>query len=172
MTMKVTVSMFLGVFACNALQTVRADILGHDGTDYDFARYETIIDRMPFGRPPADFNPDVPSSSSASRTVNGWEDSPDTGELEQQLISSVRVSALNVTPTGKITVGFTDSSALPHRNYLLEVGEKRHGWTVLGADPLKRMVNLMKDGVEATLKLGDNNCDAAVKITQVRPSRD
>ena len=63
---------------------------------------------------------------------------------------------LNVTPAGKVVVGFTDSSVQPARNYLLEMGEKRENcdWQVVGADAEKREVRLSKGGVEATLKLG------------------
>ena len=79
--------------------------------------------------------------------------------MEQQILSSVRVSALNVTPAGVVTVGFTDSSVQPPRNYFMEVGEKRGEWTVVEADPdpEKKTVKLSKNGVEATLKLGGNS---------------
>jgi len=128
--------------------------------DPGFERFKSILDRMPFGRPPPGFNPDSPSGPGDGRrgadaTVAGAAEVA-ASEVEQQILSSVRVSVLNVTPGGKVVVGFTDSSAQPARNYLLEVGEKRDGcdWLVVDADPEKLLVKLSKNGVEATLKLG------------------
>ncbi len=125
-----------------------------------FERFKTIMDRNPFGRPPPGFDPDAPGGAVDVR--GGAEGSAEAAAaaeasaVEQQIISSVRVSMLNVTPSGKINVGFTDSSVQPPRNYLMEVGEKREGcdWLVVEADPEKLTVKLSKDGVEATLKLG------------------
>ena len=125
-----------------------------------FERFKTIMDRNPFGRPPPGFDPDAPGGAVDVR--GGAEGSADAAAaaeasvVEQQIISSVRVSMLNVTPSGKINVGFTDSSVQPPRNYLMEVGEKREGceWQVVEADPEKLTVKLSKEGVEATLKLG------------------
>lgn len=125
-----------------------------------FERFKTIMDRNPFGRPPPGFDPDAPGGAVDVR--GGAEGSAEAAAaaeasaVEQQIISSVRVSMLNVTPSGKINVGFTDSSVQPPRNYLMEVGEKREGcdWLVVEADPEKLTVKLSKEGVEATLKLG------------------
>ena len=128
-------------------------------TDPGFERFKTILDRMPFGRPPPGFNPDAPNGPGGGGA--GQEGAADAAaveasEVEQQILSSVRVSVLNVTPAGKVVVGFTDSSVQPARNYLLEMGEKRENcdWQVVGADAEKREVRLSKGGVEATLKLG------------------
>lgn len=128
------------------------------GLDSGFERFKTILDRMPFGRPPPGFDPDAPGGASASGAAGGagGENAVEVSETEQQILSSVRVSALNVTPAGVVTVGFTDSSVQPPRNYFMEVGEKRGEWTVVAADPDpdKKTVKLSKNGVEATLKLG------------------
>ena len=129
-------------------------------TDPGFERFKTILDRMPFGRPPPGFNPDAPGGAG-----NGRPDSAEAAEaaaaaeaseVEQQIITSVKVSMLNRTGDGRIFVGFTDSSVQPAKNYLLELGEKREKceWQVVGADPDNRQVTLSKGGVEATLKLG------------------
>ena len=127
--------------------------------DPGFERFKTILDRMPFGRPPPGFNPDAPNGPGGGGA--GQEGAADAAaveasEVEQQILSSVRVSVLNVTPAGKVVVGFTDSSVQPARNYLLEMGEKRENcdWQVVSADAEKREVRLSKGGVEATLKLG------------------
>ena len=125
-----------------------------------FERFKTIMDRNPFGRPPPGFDPDAPGGAVDVRSgAEGRAEAAAAAEasaVEQQIISSVRVSMLNVTPSGKINVGFTDSSVQPPRNYLMEVGEKREGcdWLVVEADPEKLTVKLSKEGVEATLKLG------------------
>ena len=138
-----------------------ADVATGGGLDSGFERFKTILDRMPFGRPPPGFDPDAPGGASASGAGGGaaGEDAVEVGEMEQQILSSVRVSALNVTPAGIVTVGFTDSSVQPPRNYFMEVGEKRGEWTVVEADPdpQKKTVKLSKNGVEATLKLGGSD---------------
>ena len=129
-------------------------------TDPGFERFKTILDRMPFGRPPPGFNPDAPSGSVEGK--RGAEElaeeaaEAEANEIEQQIISSVRVSMLNRTADGRVFVGFTDSSVQPAKNYLLELGEKREQceWQVVGADPDNREVTLSKGGVEATLMLG------------------
>lgn len=124
-------------------------------------RYMTILDRMPFGTPPPGFNPDNPTETEKDRIDAAAAAAAAAGEVaaseeEQQIISSVRVSVLNVSPLGDTFVGFTDSSAKPERSYLLKVGEKRTGceWLVVSANPSNRLVKLSKNGVEATLKLG------------------
>ena len=78
-------------------------------------------------------------------------------EEEQRLASSVRVSVLNVTPSGRTMVGFTDSSAKPPEHYYLPVGGERDGWAVKAADPATEKVTLAKGEVEVTLKLGEGS---------------
>lgn len=141
--------------ATNAAETV-----AQVSDDAGFARYRTILDRMPFGPEPENFNPDDPSSgdvgaggaagaAAAAAAAKSAE--------ERQILASVRVSALNVTPSGKIAVGFTDGSRQPAAVYYLKVGESRDGWTVkeANADPKEMTVTLERDGVSATLKLGE-----------------
>lgn len=132
-------------------------------TDSNFERYRTILDRMPFGPEPANFNPDAPGGRGG--TVGG-EGAPDAAaqeamksQEEQQILASVRISALNVTPSGKIAVGFTDSSKQPAGTYYLKVGETRDGWTVKAADAREMKVTLEREGVEATLGLGEGSGD-------------
>ena len=124
-----------------------------------FDRYKTIIDRKPFGPEPANFDPE--SSPGSASSING---AADDGEMtpeqrtaeEQQLAASVRVSILNVSPSGVVKVGFTDSSAKPPENYYLKVGSSQNGWTVKSADPAAESVTLEKGGVEVTVKLGES----------------
>ena len=89
----------------------------------NFARYRTIIDRMPFGEPPPGFDPtQAPGSASAAAAAvaaaaQGGMTEEQRTEEEKRLASSVRVSVLNVTPAGRTMVGFTDSSAKPPEHY-------------------------------------------------------
>ena len=127
----------------------------------DFARYRTIIERMPFGEPPPGFDPTQPpgSASAAAAAAAGQEGMTEEQrtEEEQRLASSVRVSVLNVTPSGRTMVGFTDSSSKPPEHYYLPVGGERDGWKVKEADPATEKITLAKGEVEVTLKLGEGS---------------
>ena len=132
--------------------------------DSGFERYRTILDRMPFGPEPANFNPDAPGGRGGAAGDGVGEIDPAAQEAmksqeEQQILASVRISALNVTPSGKIAVGFTDSSKQPAGTYYLKVGETRDGWTVKSADAREMKVTLEREGVEATLGLGEGSGD-------------
>ena len=124
------------------------------GAEEGLGPYETILKRMPFGPLPPNFNPDAPPGTAASPSAAENEEAQLT-EDEQQIVSSVRVSILNVTPSGAVAVGFTDSAAQPPANYYMKVGEKRDVWEVKEADPAEQTVVLVKNGVEATLKVGE-----------------
>ncbi len=138
--------------------------------DKRFTRYQTILERLPFGPLPQNFDPDAPATRHGvgGGAAGGGALDPAAAEAarsqeEQKLIASVRVSALNVTPSGKIAVGFTDSSKQPAANYYLRVGETRDGWTVKSADAREMKVTLEKDGIEATLALGEGSADGKGK---------
>ena len=124
-----------------------------------FKRYQTIIDRKPFGPEPANFDPEaVPGTASAEGAADAGEMTPEQRTAEEQnLASKVRVSILNVAPDGTVKVGFTDSSANPPENYYLKVGASQNGWTVKSAEPAAESVTLEKDGVEVTMKLGEGS---------------
>ena len=124
-----------------------------------FSRYETIINRKPFGPEPENFDPDTaPGSESSVAAGESGEMTPEQRSAEeQQLASNVKVSILNVTPAGIVKVGFTDSSAKPPENYYLKVGASQNGWTVKSADPATESVTLEKGGVEVTVKLGESS---------------
>ena len=128
--------------------------------DQPYERYQTIIDRKPFGPEPVNFDPEAaPGSAAANAAGSG------AGEMtaeqrtaeEQQVAASVRVSMINVTPAGAVAVGFTDSSAQPPENYYLIVGRSQNGWTVKNADPGTESVTLEKGGIEVTVKLGESS---------------
>lgn len=136
--------------------------------DPNFERYKTIMDRMPFGREPPGFDPDSPGAGTAGGaggpgSVGGASEEAAKSEEEQRIIAAVRVSVLNVTPSGKVAVGFTDSSKQPTANYYLKVGESRDGWKVESADPVEQTVKLSHDGVEAELKLGEGSAGGDAK---------
>jgi len=126
------------------------------------ARYQAITDRMPFGTEPEGFDPENPTKGGpggrgADGALTPEQEAQLQSEEAQKIIASVRVSMLNVTPSGKIAIGFTDNSAQPAANYYLKVGESRDGWTVKDADAREQVVTLVKDGVEAELKLGEGS---------------
>ena len=122
-----------------------------------FDRYQSIIDRKPFGPEPVDFDPEAaPGTASAAGAAGAGEMTPEQRTAEEQnLASKVRVSILNKAPDGSVKVGFTDSSANPPENYYLKVGGSQTGWTVKSAEPATESVTLEKDGVEVTMKLGE-----------------
>jgi hypothetical protein len=124
-----------------------------------FDRYQTIIDRKPFGPEPANFDPEAaPGTASAAGAAGAGEMTPEQRTAEEQnLASKVRVSILNKAPDGTVKVGFTDSSANPPENYYLKVGGSQNGWTVKSAEPAAESVTLEKDGIEVTMKLGEGS---------------
>lgn len=127
-----------------------------------FERYQSIIDRSMFGRPPPGFDPTKPSSEVPKS------DNKTQAELQAQanIKTAIRFSAINVTPEGAIAVGFTDSSDANNPvHYYLKVGESRNGWLVKDADPVKATMTIVKDEVEVTLSIGGNSAqsDAASK---------
>lgn len=127
--------------------------------DPRFERYKTIMDRMPFGPEPANFDPDGNNSRGAGGAGDVDEAALEAqlSEEAQRILASVRVSALNMTPSGKVAVGFIDSSQQPAVTYYMKVGESRNGWSVKDADMKAMTVTLEKDGVEATMKLGEGS---------------
>ena len=133
---------------------------GGSTPDEGFTPYQTILERMPFGPLPPNFNPDAPpGSASAAGGADGGAGEVVQTEEEQQIVASVRVSVLNKTPAGAVAVGFTDSSVQPPKHYYLKVGEKSDIWEVKDADPAEQTVVLVKNGVEATLKVGEGTPD-------------
>ena len=90
-----------------------------------FDRYQTIIDRKPFGPEPANFDPEAAPGSASADAAGTGEMTPEQRTAEEQnLASKVRVSILNVAPDGTVKVGFTDSSAKPAENYYLKVRKR------------------------------------------------
>lgn len=121
-----------------------------------FERYQSIIDRQPFGQPPIGFDPTRPPSESPKGQQQG-----SAAELtvdQQQLQKAVGFSVINVEPGGAVMVGFTDNTdPKSPRHYYMPVGETRDGWQVKAADAAKKTMTVVKDGVEVSLNLGDNS---------------
>ena len=71
-----------------------------------------------------------------------------------EIRKKVYMCAINVTPEGKVCVGFTDHSNYSHvSSYYLSVGEEKDGWKLLRANPREGSATLLKDGVEVNLKM-------------------
>ena len=129
-----------------------------------YVRYKSIVDRQMFGPLPADFDPSkLPSEAKAAK--RGKQAEALTKEQEK-LKSAVRFSVINVTPDGRVKVGFTDrSDAKSPRNYYLGVGESRDGWVVKEADPDTATMTIEKGEIEITLTIGGDSAksDGATK---------
>jgi flagellar biosynthesis GTPase FlhF len=125
-----------------------------------YERYQSIVDRKPFGPEPVNFDPEAAPGSAAANAaaLAGGEMTAEQRTVEeQQMAANVRVSMINVTPAGAVAVGFTDSSVQPAENYYLIVGRSQNGWTVKSADPATESVTLEKGGIEVTVKLGETS---------------
>ena len=133
-----------------------------------FERYQSILDRQPFGEPPPGFDP--------MRNPDEVQKGPQNGGVEltqdqETLQRSVQFSVINVEPDGSVMVGFTDKTdAKSPRHYYLAVGETRDGWLVKEADPTAATVTIVKDEVEITLDLGANSTPVASAKGGGRPS--
>lgn len=117
------------------------------------SRYQTIIDRMPFGQPPPGFNAQQ-MASEVSRTDSA--SAKELTEEQAELQKSVAFSVINADPDdGGTMIGFTDlSDPKVPRHYYMRVGTTRDGWFVKEADLLEKTMTVVKDGVEVTLELG------------------
>ncbi len=115
-----------------------------------FEKYQVILDRMPFGPLPANFDPNGDNQPTAEEIKTEQELLAE----QQQLAKQVRMSCVNISPGGEVMVGFTDLSDKTPKNLYLAVGESRDGWTIKDANYDKEWAKLEKDGVEIKLKLG------------------
>ncbi len=119
------------------------------------SRYQSVIDRHPFGRPPAGFDPNK-MASEVSKTDHSAANQPLTMEQEE-IQRVINFSILNVESGGIIMVGFADkSNAKMPKHYYLAVGESQDGWLVKACDPSTETMTLEKDGVEVSFTLGSN----------------
>ena len=126
-----------------------------------FERYQTIIDRRPFGQPPPGYNPEQFASEAAR---NPGKTEAELTKEQQQLQKAVALFAINIDPDGSTMVGFSDmSDPKSPAYYYMPVGETRNGWFVKEASPssTNAFMTVVKDGVEVTLKLGESSVAAA-----------
>ncbi len=124
------------------------------GTVPDFATYQPIIDRKPFGVPP-------PAAVAAVAAVDNT--AAVAAKQEQDLAKRIGMCAVNIQPGGATAVGFIDNGQKPPRNYYLTVGESADGFTVKAGNYKEETATLEKDGVTITLKLGQGLVSAGGK---------
>lgn len=131
-----------------------------------FGHYQPILDRMPFGALPANFNAATVDPATLKNEAQV--------KAEQQILAKkINMSAVNVTPDGQTAIGFTDLSQTPPVNYYLLVGADAGGWTVVNADYDEETATIEKEGVSITLKLGKGLVDPtapAAKPVAMPPS--
>jgi len=139
-----------------------------------FERYQTIIDRQPFGQPPPGFNP----SQMASEVQKGVAAAAEV-ELtveQQELQKVVGFSVLNRNGED-YWVGISVPSAGDPKqpsHYYMKVGDTRDGWFVKSADPLKKTAVVVKDEVEIELTLGtpfNGGAGANAKVAAAKNAR-
>ncbi|MBO6167654.1 MAG: hypothetical protein J6P13_04810 [Kiritimatiellae bacterium] len=119
-------------------------------------RYQSIIDRMPFGVPPPNFDP-TKSPDEVSKSDYAAQAAQLTEE-QQAIQKNVQFSVINQESDGTVRVGFSDKSeAGAPRHYYMAVGEEKNGWVVKAADPVDKTMTIEKDGVEVALSLGENS---------------
>ena len=149
--------------AAGALFGAAANAKDNIYTPPPFGHYQPILDRMPFGSLPDNFNavPVDPSTLQNEAQI----------KAEQQAVAKkINMSAVNVTPDGSTAIGFTDLSITPPVSYYLRVGEAAGGWSVLSADYDTEIATLEKDAVTVTIKLGKGLVDTnAMPVVASKP---
>jgi hypothetical protein len=138
--------------------------VGEAYTPPPFSHYQPILDRMPFGTLPPNFNAAVVDPATVKSEAQE--------KAEQQaLAKKINMSAVNVTPDGQTALGFTDLSVTPPVNYYLLVGASAGGWTVVNADYDEETATIEKEGVTITLKLGKGLVDPATLPAKAAAAR-
>jgi len=117
-----------------------------------YSRYESIVERQMFGKPPPGFDPEkMPSEVSRSGQK-------ELTKEQEKLQSSIHFSVINVTPDGATAVGFTDNSNPKEPvHYYLKVGEKRNGWEVREANAETASMTIARGDIEVSLTIGENS---------------
>ncbi|MBQ7189105.1 MAG: hypothetical protein IJR99_06775 [Kiritimatiellae bacterium] len=127
---------------------------------YPIERYQSILERLPFGPLPANFTEDGEPAPEAEPDPVVTQTAEELRKEQQELAKTVKMSCVNIAPSGDVMVGFTDSSENPPVNLYMAVGENRKGWKVLDADYDKEWAQIVKDEVMITVKLGEGLIDA------------
>lgn len=133
-------------------------MLSANGEKQPFERYQSIIDRMPFGQPPPNFDPTRDPSEVSRDEYNQNAAAEELTQEQEAIQKAVRFSVINVEPDGSVRVGFSDiADSKSPRHYYLAVGETRNGWLVKEADAMAKSMTVVKDGIEVKLALGENS---------------
>lgn len=123
-----------------ALAAAVAAAGSHAWASRDFARYEVILQTMPFG-----------DTTAPASEVDA---APVVIPPSQSFVRNLRLCALKESGAG-LRVGFIDISAKPQRNYLLYVGESSDdGIEVVQADFAEGKALLRKGSDEQWIELG------------------
>lgn len=109
-------------------------------TPSPFSRYESIVSRMPFGRPP----PEPPKPAAAEQVA---------ATPPPPFANRVTLCAINRTPGGGLIVGIIDNSQNPPKDYLLEQGQTSDGFTVDSIDFDAESAVVEKDNFKMDLKM-------------------
>lgn len=125
------------------------------------SRYQSIIDRQMFGAPPPGFDPNLnPNEVKATRGAE-----KELTQEQEKLQSAIHFSMINITPSGETAVGFTDKSDPSGEvHYYLKVGERRNGWEVKEADPVRAWMRIAKGDIEVELELGANSAQGGKTV--------
>ena len=122
-----------------------------------FERYQSILDRHPFGVPPPGFDPDLPPDAVQNKR-EAEKSAKEVTQEQAKLQSSIHFSVITMLPEGETAVGFTDNSdPKAPRHYFMKVGEERDGWVVKEADAAKAWMKIAKDELEVELEIGGNS---------------
>ncbi len=133
-----------------------------------FQKYRRILDRMPFGALPADFDPDATPGAAAAAAQQSAEEKAQAEQVNE-ILKKTRICALNVNPDGKSFAGITireEKGAT--KSYYLSEGQEQDGWILESVDVAARTAKVKKDGLEATLSM-DNPGQMAEGQTGARP---
>jgi len=106
-------------------------------TQYQFARYQVILDRMPFGEPP-------PVAAVASQPAQPATKEPD----KNSILHSLRICALREVGGGEVRVGFVNIKEKPQKTYFLYKGQAQDGIRVADVNYEKKMALLHSEGEE------------------------
>jgi hypothetical protein len=138
--------MLVGVMAISAAHGVVVN---------DFARYEVILQRRPFGEVPSDAELAPP---------------PKPVQTGPSFVDVLTMCAIT-SGGGAVRVGFVDTKAQPQKTYFLFVGESEDGIQVVDADYEAETVTLMKDGDTRVLRMGGGTGAITTPVSTDRATR-
>lgn len=123
-----------------------------------FDHYQPILDRMPFGALPDNFNLNPQDAAAGQIEAK-------TKAEQEALKKKIKMSVVNITPAGATAIGFTDLSVTPPVNHYVKVGDSSAGWLVVSADYSAGSAVIEKDGVAVELSLQQAAAAAAAAAT-------